>query len=150
MDLLLLVGPLFAPLLVYNSYTIIWGFSWWLRGKESSFQCRRCGFDPWIGKIPWRRRKWQPTPVFLPGNFHGPEEPGGLQSMGVTELDTTEHTHTLSFGVLVMWSTYERLKRCLSWVCVGRITPLQAILLDRFVHPKDSWLCPLLWSTPRT
>ena len=27
-------------------------------------------FDPWVGKIPWRR-KWQPTPVFLPGKFHG-------------------------------------------------------------------------------
>ena len=29
-------------------------------------QCRRCGLDPWVGKIPWRR-KWQPIPVFLPG-----------------------------------------------------------------------------------
>ena len=33
-------------------------------------QCGRPGFDPWVGKIPWRR-KWQPTPVFLPGKFHG-------------------------------------------------------------------------------
>ena len=32
--------------------------------------CRRYRFDPWVGKIPWRR-KWQPTPVFLPGEFHG-------------------------------------------------------------------------------
>ena len=41
--------------------------------KESSSQCRRgtrCGFDPWFGKIPWRR-EWQPTPVFLPGESHG-------------------------------------------------------------------------------
>ena len=38
---------------------------------------RRCGFDPWVGKIPWRR-KWQPTPVFLLEKSHGPEEPGGL------------------------------------------------------------------------
>ena len=30
----------------------------------------RCGFDPWVGKIPWRRT-WQPTPVFLPGASHG-------------------------------------------------------------------------------
>ena len=38
-------------------------------GKESACQCRRhkkYGFDPWVGKIPWRR-KWQPTPVFLAG-----------------------------------------------------------------------------------
>ena len=37
-----------------------------LSGKESTCQCRRHGFDPWVGKILWRR-KWQPTPVFLPG-----------------------------------------------------------------------------------
>ena len=37
---------------------------------ESSCQCRRCGFNPWAGKIPWRR-KWQPTPVFLPGESQG-------------------------------------------------------------------------------
>ena len=39
-------------------------------GKESSCQCRRPGFDPCVGKIPWRS-KWQPTPVFLPGKSHG-------------------------------------------------------------------------------
>ena len=38
---------------------------------------KRCGFDSWVGKISWRR-KWQPTPVFLPGESHGQEEPGGL------------------------------------------------------------------------
>ena len=32
--------------------------------------CRRCRFNPWVGKIPWRR-KWQPTPVFLPRKSHG-------------------------------------------------------------------------------
>ena len=39
-------------------------------GKESTCQCRRCQLDPWVGKIPWRR-KWQPIPVFLPGKSHG-------------------------------------------------------------------------------
>ena len=38
-------------------------------------------FDPWVGKIPWRRA-WQPTPVFLPGKSPWTEEPHGLQSMG--------------------------------------------------------------------
>ena len=41
----------------------------------------RPGFDPWVGKIPWRRA-WQPTPVFLPGESPWTEEPGGLQAMG--------------------------------------------------------------------
>ena len=42
----------------------------WLRSKESACQCRRCGFDPWPRKTPWRS-KWPPTPVFLPGKSHG-------------------------------------------------------------------------------
>ena len=41
------------------------GLPRWFSDKESC-QCRRCGFDPWVRKIPWRM-KWQPTPVFLPG-----------------------------------------------------------------------------------
>ena len=48
------------------------GFPWCLSGKELPCQYRRRrrrGFDPWVRKIPWRR-KWQPTPVFLPGEFH--------------------------------------------------------------------------------
>ena len=49
-------------------------------GKESACQCRRPGFDPWVGKIPWRR-EWQPTPVFLPGESSWTEEPGWLQSV---------------------------------------------------------------------
>ena len=40
------------------------------RGKELPCQCRRGQFHPWVGKIPWRR-KWQPTPVFFPGESHG-------------------------------------------------------------------------------
>lgn len=39
-------------------------------GKESASQCRRPEFSPWVAKIPWRR-ELQPTPVFLPGEFHG-------------------------------------------------------------------------------
>jgi len=42
----------------------------WLSGKGPACQCRRPGFDPWVGKIPCRRN-WQPTPVFLPGKSHG-------------------------------------------------------------------------------
>ena len=63
-------------------------------GKKSTCQFRRhkrCGFDLWIRKIPWRRA-WQPTPVFLPGEILRTEEPGRLYSpwgrkeSGVTEV----------------------------------------------------------------
>ena len=56
-------------------------------GKESVCQCRRLRFDPWVGKIPWRR-KWQPIPVFLPGEIPSIKEPGGLQSMGSQKSQT--------------------------------------------------------------
>ena len=49
--------------------------------EESACQCRRCGFDPWVGKIPWRR-KWQPTPVFLPGKSHGQRSLAGYSPWG--------------------------------------------------------------------
>ena len=51
-------------------------------------QCR-CGFDPWVRKIPWRR-EWQNTPVFLPGEFHGQRSLAGYSPGGYKELDTTE------------------------------------------------------------
>ena len=46
-------------------------------------------FDLWVGKIPWRK-KWLPTPVFLPGEFHGQRSLAGYGSWGHTESDTTE------------------------------------------------------------
>ena len=55
-------------------------------------QCRRPGFDPWSGKIPWRR-KWQPTPVFLPGESHGWRSLVGCSPRGHKESDTTERLH---------------------------------------------------------
>jgi len=52
---------------------VVWGLPRWHSGEESDCQCRRCRrhrFDPWVGKIIWRR-KWQPTPVFLPEKLYG-------------------------------------------------------------------------------
>ena len=51
----------------------------------------RQGFDPWVGKIPWRK-KWQPPPVFLPGKSHGQRSLVGYSPWGCKESDTTEAT----------------------------------------------------------
>jgi len=48
---------------------LIWEAEW-LSGTEPTCQCRRHGFDPWVRKIPWRRKR-EPTLVFLPGRSHG-------------------------------------------------------------------------------
>ena len=58
--------------------------------KASILQrCRRPGFSLWFGKIPWRRH-WLPTPVFLPGEFHGQRSLAGYSSWGHKESDMTE------------------------------------------------------------
>ena len=59
-------------------------------------QCGRPRFDPWIGKIHWGRA-WQSTPVVLPGESPWTEDPGGLQSLGSKESDTTEQQSTCTF-----------------------------------------------------
>ena len=75
-----------------------WGLPGHGGGKESACQCRRHKrhwFNPWVGKIPWRR-KWQPTPLFLPGKSHGQ---GGLvgyspwwsQIVGHDQTDLAQH-----------------------------------------------------------
>ena len=60
-------------------------------------QCGRPGFDPWVGKIPWRRAR-QPTPVFWPGGSPWTEEPNGLQSrkpQRVRHDEATKHKEKL-------------------------------------------------------
>ena len=49
-------------------------------------------FDPWVGKIPWRR-KWQPNPIFLPGESHGLRSLAGYSPQRRKESDTTERLH---------------------------------------------------------
>ena len=66
------------------------GLPRWPSGKESTCQCRRSAFDPWVRKIPWRR-KWQPTPVFLPGKSCGQRSLVGYSPWSCKELDTTKH-----------------------------------------------------------
>ena len=70
------------------------GFPGVASGKEPACQCRRhknCGFDPWVGKIP-QRRKWKPTPVFLPGESHGQRRLAGYRPWDHRESAMTEAT----------------------------------------------------------
>ena len=76
------------------------GLPRWLSGEESTCQCRRCRrsrLDPWVGRIPWRR-KWQSTPVFLPGESDGQRSLVGHSPWACKESDTTKPlTLSLSF-----------------------------------------------------
>ena len=59
-----------------------------LNGKESTCQHRRRRFIPWVEMIPWRK-KWQPTPVFLPGKAHGQRSLMDYSPWSHKESDTT-------------------------------------------------------------
>ena len=63
-------------------------------GKRICLQCRRPGFDPWVGKSSWSW-KWQPTPVFLPGKSHGQGSLAGYCPWGHKEPNTTELLSTV-------------------------------------------------------
>ena len=71
----------------------------WLSGKE--FSCQHspgdARFNPRVKKIPWRR-KWQPSPVFLPGESHGWRNLVGYSPQGRKESDMTEQLHFTSFS----------------------------------------------------
>ena len=69
----------------------------WLSWKIIYLQCRRPGFDPWVGKIPWRRERL-PTPVFWPREFHGQYSPWGHK-----ELDTTERLSLSLYQFCILW-----------------------------------------------
>ena len=68
----------------------------WLSGREPACQFReskRRRFNPWVWKIPWSR-KWQPTPICLPGKFHGQRSLVGYSPWGPKESDVTEQERT--------------------------------------------------------
>ena len=82
------------PRLLRHHERLPWGLRW----QRICLQCRRPGFYPWVGKIPWRR-EWLPIPVFLPGKFHEQRSLAGYSPWGGKESRTTEqltHTRTAS------------------------------------------------------
>ena len=77
------------------------------------------GFDPWVGKIPWRR-KWQPTPVTLPGKSHGQRRLVGCSPWGCKESGTTEQltlTYTYLYIYMITFSSrFNSAENLFKWV----------------------------------
>ena len=85
------------PMKLAVMYAIPMGLPRWLRGKRKPScqyrRFRRCWFHPWVRTISWMR-KWQPIPVFLPGESHGQRNMADYSPRGRTESDMTENAHT--------------------------------------------------------
>ena len=75
-----------------------------LDGKEST--CRRPGFDPWVGKMPWRRERL-PTAVFWPGEFHGRRTPGSPWGHKESNMSNFHTIHFLSNNSPIHYDTFK-------------------------------------------
>ena len=116
------------------------GLPRWCSGKESACQCKRlwkhkrCECDSWVWKILWRR-KWIPTPVFLPGKFHGERSLAGYSPWGHEESDTTEcacahtHTHTHTYSQFSVGFT----------LVVGKRNIFILFFFWDFFHQQSGW-----------
>ena len=96
----------------------------WCSGKESACQGKihtRFGFDPWVGKIPWRR-KWQRTTAFLPEKFCGQRSLVGYSPKCHKELDMTEHTRTHKHNLTTEPGPLCRMLFHFNKLCVGSVT----------------------------
>ena len=80
-------------------------------GKKICLQCRRPGFDPWVGKIPCRRERL-PTPVFWPGEFHGQYSPLGCKESDMTEWLSISHSFKVSIPVFFCISIFKPILIC--------------------------------------
>ena len=137
----------------------------WLTGKEPACQCRRPGFHPWVRKIPWRR-KWQPTPVFLPGKSHGQRSLVGYSPRSCKrvsqDLVTKQqqyfkwiHVKNWCFWTVVLEKTLESSLDCKeiqpvhpkgnqSWIFIGRADANTETLI-LWPHDGKNWL---IWKDP--
>ena len=90
---------------------LLWGLPRWRNGKSLPANFRRCGFDLWIRRIPWRK-KWQPPPVFLPGKSNGHRSLVGYSSLDHREsIQLSDSTTTQ----LLQWPTPSRWLRNYNW-----------------------------------
>ena len=130
------------------------GFPGDASGKEPACQCRRrkrFGIAPQVGKIPWKR-KWQSTPVFLPGASHGQRSLVGCSPWGYEELDTTKvrqtcsrHSVIYNFFCSTLWDSFI--------FYMSRETLLLSVVYrlrwvthhSWFIHPIH-WFQLLLWA----
>ena len=104
-------------------------------GKSICLQCGRPGFDPWVGKILWRR-KGQSTPVLLPGKFHGWRSLVGYSPWGHKELDTTERLQFQNFTIRKTRKPEPRTDT--PGEGAGEVSDGRRLLLLHFLHPPTS------------
>ena len=119
------------------------GFLCGSAGKESAcFQCGGPGFDPWVGKIPWRRKRL-PTPVFWPGEFQGLYSPRGCKESDTTEGLKSKVTQTMDSA----WSRcLHSLDPCKRLDSTSSDFHFPYVMTRKQTIPRSCLFSPLDWS----
>ena len=130
---------------------------WRLGGKASVCQCRRHRFDPWVGKIPWRK-KWQSTPVFLPGKSYGQRSLVSYSPWGwkrarydlATKKQSFDYTHLKHNSSLIQMIN-KKMKRYSSLLTIREIqiktmmryhlTPIRTVIVIKSTNNKCWRMC---------
>ena len=99
-DLLCVFFTIFSLKSIFSDITFLLVLRWW----SVCLQCGRPGFNPWVWEISWRR-KWQSTPVVLPGKSHGPRSLEGYTVHGVTKSQTWLSNFTFTFSDISITTT---------------------------------------------
>ena len=114
------------------------GFSGGSDGKEYCLQYRRPGFNPWVGKIPWRKKQL-PTPIFLSGECPRTEEPDRATVHGIAKSQTRLNNQALYQGLPVCVCVCAHL----AFICVCTYIELSGASQVALVvkHPPASRTC---------
>ena len=119
----LMVYPGWMDSMIVKERYCVLGFPGGSDGKESAYNVGDPWFDPYVGKIPWRR-EWQPTPVFLPGESHGQRSLVGYSAWHQKDWVTNTHKPFIQLNSRSWWWT-------------GRPGVLQFMGLQRVGHNWD-------------
>ena len=95
-------GEMGWMLLIFIVHVVILGFCGGSDSKKYAYNRGRPGFHPWFQKIPWRKA-WQPTAVFMPGEFHGQRSLMGYSPWDCKESNTTERIMLSHYVVILFW-----------------------------------------------
>ena len=108
-----------------------------LSGKESACQYTRLRFNPWVRKIPWRR-KWQPAQVFFPGKLQRQSSLAGYSPWGSKESDTTKHRCTHKICIHIHTYLYTYICVCVYiYIYIYIYKPIISLKLDYFLQTEN-------------
>ena len=124
-----------------HTHILDWGIiacPWRLRWQRICLQCERPGFDPWVGKVPWRRQ-WLPNPLFWPGEFQ--------QSMRLQKVNWANLLFTFTFHCAGVLKPGGKWAYIYIFSVIARVNNLTQIFLTETTEGFLQWIINSMWVT---